>query len=268
MLLLALLGCAPPPSSLPSSDPGGSPPRWPEAGAPFHHPVLEVPEGFGTHSVFVVAGHGAGSNVGNLGCGCVREEAFTLDAASDLAARLQITGLFEITEARRDALRPSYPARLRHLTRSGAEVLIELHSDSRASREGIASGSVGGEACLCTDVDPGLSVLVSDEGGPALSARRLELARHIADALGRVGFPLYDGSRYGDLYDADTTPGVFLDRRGLMMLRRPTVPSIIIETHNALDPLEAARWREPRTRDAFARAVIEALLGYFSEVQD
>ncbi|HHO49508.1 MAG TPA: N-acetylmuramoyl-L-alanine amidase [Deltaproteobacteria bacterium] len=265
MWLSLLLACTSAPSILQGLGSGAPDPRWPEAGAPLHHPVLEVPEGFGRYGVFVVAGHGTGSNVGNLGCRCIQEEHFTLEAASDLAARLEITGLFEIIEARSDTARPSYPARLRHLARSGADVLIELHSDARGARVAEASGSVGDEICRCTDVDPGLSVLVSDEGGEALDAARLALARHVADALGRAGFPLYDGGRYGAQYERDTTEGVFLDRRGLMMLRRPKVPSIIIETHNALDPQEADRWEEPRTRDAFARAVLGALIAYFSE---
>jgi N-acetylmuramoyl-L-alanine amidase len=39
------------------------------------------------------------------------------------------------------------------------------------------------------------------------------------------------------------------------MLRRPQVPSVIIETHNAPDEREVARWDETRTLDAFADAV-------------
>ncbi len=264
MIALALLSCLDP-SRPPAPDPPeAAAPRWPEADAPLHHPVIGVPADLRSHRVFVVAGHGAGENKGNLGCRCVREEVFALDAASQLSARLAATGLFEVTEARSGEARPSYPARLRHLARSRSEILIELHSDARAIPVATAERSVGEDPCLCTEVDPGLSVLVSDDGGAALNAARLSLARHVADALGEAGFPLYDGNRYGDKYDRDTTPGVFLDRRGLMMLRRPKVPSILIETHNALDPREAARWEEPRTRDAFGRAMIDALVGYFS----
>jgi N-acetylmuramoyl-L-alanine amidase len=44
------------------------------------------------------------------------------------------------------------------------------------------------------------------------------------------------------------------------MLRRPRVPSVIIETHHALDFEEAERWKEPRTLEAFAAAVAQGLV--------
>lgn len=59
-------------------------------------------------------------------------------------------------------------------------------------------------------------------------------------------------------------PGVFVERhkpnKRIMMLRRPGVPSVIIETHHAWDTREAARWEEPRTRQVFATAVHAALV--------
>ena len=39
------------------------------------------------------------------------------------------------------------------------------------------------------------------------------------------------------------------------MLRRPAMPSVIIETHHAWHPDEWARWQEENTRLAFAFAV-------------
>ena len=49
----------------------------------------------------------------------------------------------------------------------------------------------------------------------------------------------------------------------IAMLRRPVVPSVIVETHQALDPADADRWREPTTWAAFgaalARGVTDAL---------
>jgi len=58
---------------------------------------------------------------------------------------------------------------------------------------------------------------------------------------------------------------VFVDRRTplrrrVFLLRAPRMPSIIIETHHALDYRESARWAEPRTHDAFAAAVAAALV--------
>ena len=38
------------------------------------------------------------------------------------------------------------------------------------------------------------------------------------------------------------------------------MPSILVETHNALDDREALRWEEPATRDALAHALAAALI--------
>lgn len=42
-------------------------------------------------------------------------------------------------------------------------------------------------------------------------------------------------------------------------LRKPTLPTIILETHQALHAGEWARWQESETYDALAAALIEAL---------
>ena len=65
-------------------------------------------------------------------------------------------------------------------------------------------------------------------------------------------------------YDADPTPGVFVDRHAaaqrIFVLRRPSMPSVILETHNALEPREAERWSELATIDAAADALAGALV--------
>ena len=86
-----------------------------------------------------------------------------------------------------------------------------------------------------------------------------------AESLAEAGFLPYPGCHYGGLYDQEGTAGVFIDRRGLMMLRRPTVPSIIIETHNAKDFEESLRWREERTAEAFAMAMADALTRFLAD---
>ena len=60
----------------------------------------------------------------------------------------------------------------------------------------------------------------------------------------------------------DQLPGVFVDRRDkrIFMLRSPVMPSIIIETHNAVDDREARSWNQPHTREAFATAIVAALI--------
>jgi N-acetylmuramoyl-L-alanine amidase len=235
---------------------------WPEPGAPLVHPVLEVPPGFATPTVFVVGGHGAPGNRGNVGAWCTREEDFTLDAADDLADLLQATGRFDVVRGRSGAERPTYPERLARLATSPATALIELHSDARGAASAHRT-TPDGETCWRNDLDAGFTVLVSDEGPAGLVSSRLALARAIAIAMANAGFPVWPGD-YEAEYAADEVAGVWRDRRGLAMLRRPGVPSVIIETHNARDGRESLRWEEDRTRHAFGRAVIAALLAYYA----
>jgi N-acetylmuramoyl-L-alanine amidase len=76
-----------------------------------------------------------------------------------------------------------------------------------------------------------------------------------------TGFLAYDGADYFGLYEADAEQaGVFVDRhddrKRIKVLRRPDVPSLVLETHQAWDWEENARWSEDRTYDALAGAVL------------
>lgn len=44
-----------------------------------------------------------------------------------------------------------------------------------------------------------------------------------------------------------------------MFLRRPAMPSVIIETHHAWDPEEAAAWQQAETWDRLVQALDVAL---------
>ncbi|TNE92550.1 MAG: hypothetical protein EP330_00995 [Deltaproteobacteria bacterium] len=105
---------------------------------------------------------------------------------------------------------------------------------------------------LRNDAQPGFTVLFNE--GEPLGPQRRQLARDLAASLTAAGFLPYTQG-YGELYDADDVPGVYVDRRGLKMLRTPEVPSVIIETHHALDPAEVACWKRPETHASFAQAV-------------
>jgi len=106
----------------------------------------------------------------------------------------------------------------------------------------------------------GFTVLVSDEGSPAEVLGRARLANAVATRMTEAGFPPYDGRDYGERYEHGEVSGTFLDRRGLLMLRRPAMPSVIVETYHAYDLEEVRRWDEPATVDAFARALAQAIL--------
>jgi N-acetylmuramoyl-L-alanine amidase len=155
-----------------------------------------------------------------------------------------------------------YAARLEEAAAWGADAFVSLHSDVRGavSRWSPAPGL----DCPVAPEAPGFAVLYSDEGEPALGARRLALGGAVARRMIEAGFLPYGGAEYAGSY-ARREPGVFVDRHPagerIFVLRRAAMPSILVETHNALDPREAARWADPGTVDAFAAAVLAALGG-------
>jgi N-acetylmuramoyl-L-alanine amidase len=111
-------------------------------------------------------------------------------------------------------------------------------------------------------------VIYSDDAEPALLARRRTLALALGEALEEARFLPYAGPSYAHDYASIGEAGVFLDRRPrnarIFVLHRPRMPSVLVETHNALHDLEAVRWDAPETRNAFAAAVARALIAALS----
>lgn len=216
--------------------------------------------------VYLDAGHGAPGNSGNQSVLCEAEETHTLAVAERVADRLRRTGRFIVIVSRTGAQRPRYPRRLRNAAKHHADVFVSLHSDARG--EATLWQPTPGVFCLRNDAVPGMGLLVSDEGPALLVERRLKLARTLSSTMAATGFHLYDGTEWLSQYEADSTPGVFIDRRPknqrVFLLRAPRMPSVIIETHHALDFLENARWKDPATADAFGDALAAGLQAFLN----
>jgi N-acetylmuramoyl-L-alanine amidase len=236
------------------------PRRWPGAEAALTLPAPGFAEGAAPVRVMIDPGHGAPGNHGNTSSFCVEEQDAMLDLAGALADRLEATGHVEARLTRAPGHLVDYAARLEDAAAWGADAFVSLHSDVRGavSRWSPAPG----EECPMALDAPGFAVLYSDEGDPASAAPRLALGGAVARRMIEAGFLPYGGAAYAGSY-ALAEPGVFADRhpaeQRIFVLRRAAMPSILVETHNALDPREATRWREPATLDAFAAAVAAAI---------
>ncbi len=252
----------PAPAAPTPSDPVASP-RWPAASTPLTVAKVEFPPGFGKKRIYLDAGHGAPGNEGNSSVTCEPEESFTLRVAQELARRLEATGHFRVKLSRKPGQRPTYPGRLEEAERWQADLFVSLHSDARGEASWwMASPD---QWCLRNDAAPGYSVLYADDIPEPLLSRRLILARALARRMGDAGFYPYGGEDYVGLYDPDSEqPGTFVSRhqpgQRIFVLRKPPMPSVIIETHHALDLEEVARWREERTLEAFAAAVAQGVV--------
>lgn len=251
---------APPPASAPPSFPDLA---TPEPGAdvevlPFDGSALRRPL-----RILLDAGHGAEKNQGNTSSYGVAEEDFTLDLAHDVEAELEATGAFDVRPSRVAGDRVPYAARIEAAAAMGAEAFVSLHSDVRGTVR-TWSPVPGVEARASVDA-PGFSVLFADEGAAPLVARRRALAIAVATEMREAGFFPYGGAEYQGLYAPEpASAGAFVDRhedrKRIFVLRRAAMPSIIVETHNALDPREAARWDEGWARRAFTMALARGLV--------
>ena len=263
-LLLATALSAPDAGTPPPVPPEPAPvARWPAANAPLTVARVEFPKGFGRKRIYLDAGHGAPGNEGNTSVTCEREQDHTLRVALDLARRLEATGHFRVKLSREGERRPLYPARLEEAEHWRAALFLSLHSDARGeAHEWFPTPE---RACSRNDLAPGFSVLYADDTAEPLLSQRLRTARALARRLDEAGFLPYGGEDYVGLYAPDALrPGTFVSRhepgRRIFVLRKPTLPSVIIETHHAWDYEEAARWHEERTLEAFAAAVAQGLV--------
>jgi N-acetylmuramoyl-L-alanine amidase len=240
---------APPPPEVPP------PPRWPAADAPLGAPVAVFPAD--SHvAIYVDGGHGAPKNHGMQAVSCRDEEELTLGYADALVERLGRDPSLAVAESRRDG-NIAYDDRIRAAERMHADLMLSLHVDSRA---GVVPPVLEENGCWSQAGEEGFAVLWSDEGDAGLVATRKRYAEAFAARLAEAGFTPYAGYAFTEVYAADPEhPGVYLDRHAdrqrIRVLRRPKVPSIIVETHHGRDLEEHARWDEPRTWDAFAAAI-------------
>ena len=243
-------------------------PSWPAPGAPLTVQSVKVPKGYRKKRIYLDAGHGYRANTGNTSVTCETEADNMLRVAEDLARRLEATGHFKVRLSRKAGQQVHYRTRVSEAESWKADAFVSLHSDARG--EAVWWEPSPGQKCLRQDATPGYSVLWTDEAAEPLKTHRVTLARGLARRIGEAGFLPYDGVDYVGLYAGDPEhPGVFVDRHEpgyrIMMLRRPRIPSVIIETHHALDFEEAARWKEPRTLEAFAAAVAQGLVDGLSD---
>ncbi|NUP11435.1 MAG: N-acetylmuramoyl-L-alanine amidase [Polyangiaceae bacterium] len=236
--------------------PIGWPELWPEE--------IDVPAVTGKKPIVVYldAGHGAKNNPGASSCFCVDEQDFTSSLAHDVEADLTALGGFKVVLSRPDAEMVQYAERVEAARRVGADAFVSLHSDIRGKPEEWRPD--GQTVCRRSEEAPGFSVLYSDEGTPELVTARKRLADSIASTMLEASFAPYLGKEYVDLYEPiPSETGVFVDRhedkKRIFILRRTVMPTVIVETHNALDPREALAFEDPIVRRNFSRALAKGI---------
>jgi len=270
LLLPLALGCAAdlPPEEPPTVEvpepppPAPPPPPWPLSSAGLSELDVAFPDDFGIRKIYIDAGHGAKGNTGNNGCFCQQEELFTLRVADRLAKDLEATGHFEVKKSRKGKSKTGYGKRVSDASQ-WADAFVSIHSDVRGPFD--TWDPRPGYTCNMNSGFHGFSVLWSDEGDDPLKSERQRLSDSLANRMVEAGFHPYDGIEYENLYEGNPdVPGSFVDvhqpGQRIMVLRRTTIPAVIVETHQAIDPDDVARWREEKTLAAFSAAVTAGLV--------
>jgi N-acetylmuramoyl-L-alanine amidase len=233
--------------------------RWPAAEVALRAlPPLGPPErGL---RIVIDAGHGEAGNTGNTSVRCESEADFTRRVQDAVVTRLGAAPELEVRAGRPSAALRDYGERIAAFDAWPADAVVSLHSDARAGDGPRIDPTTG---CTSAPGAAGFSVLYSDEGDPARVAPRERLAHAVAEEMVAAGFGPYTIGYADSLYER-VGVGVYVDRHApgkrIRMLRRPAVPVVIVETHQAWDAEEAERWTEGRTFDAFAAAIRRAVV--------
>jgi N-acetylmuramoyl-L-alanine amidase len=231
--------------------------RWPDR---VELTLLPPPVAGPKLRVVIDPGHGARDNTGNRSSYCKDEQDFTLELARDVRTALEDTGRFEVRLTREAGSTVEYRARLSDAESWGARAFVSLHSDVRGHAESWKPTPV--LECPRRRGGNGFAVLFSDESSADAELTE-SLASCIASEVTAAGFVPFGGIEYSADYQARRQAGVFADRHApgerIFVLRASSVPSVIVETHNALDDREARAWEQPATRRAFGRALARAL---------
>jgi N-acetylmuramoyl-L-alanine amidase len=238
---------------------------WPLVESPLHIGKLNIPAGFGIRRLWIDPGHGAPNNPGNLSALCEWEQDFTLRLAEHVQRYLEETGHFEIARSRYSSELVPYADRVTMARDWQAELFLSLHSDIRGNPD----SSQVRPGCIQSSQSPGFSVLWSDVGNDPLVQARHKWALALASEMEQVGFFPFRRSEYGGVYQPDDRqPGVFLDRhlpaRRIYLLHQPSMPSLLVETHNARDISEAKKWQESQTIQAFSMAIVRSIVRYLA----
>lgn len=166
------------------------------------------------------------------------ESAYTFDVTRRLAAELEALGA-TVLLTREDAngVGPCVDVRGRFAEDADADLMLSIHGN----------GSMNPD-------HEGFFVIVAE---PALSASQqepsLDLAASVIQALGDAGFA-----------ESNTIADALSQRSDLATLNFARRPAVLVELGEMRNPVEGALMEEPQTRQAYADALVAAILDWTS----
>ncbi|HEY2273955.1 MAG TPA: N-acetylmuramoyl-L-alanine amidase [Steroidobacteraceae bacterium] len=217
--------------------------------------------------IAVDAGHG-GVDPGAIGHGGTREKDVTLAIARALAARIGAEpGMRAVLTRDRDEFL-QLPARIQRARAAHADMFVSIHADSISDRN-VSGASV---------------YILSVHGASSEAAKELAEGQNAADLLGgglaeggaaapvvldvvqqeSIGLSATAAERVvSALESVGEVRKAQVQRAGFVVLKSPSIPSMLIETAYISNPAEERRLRNPGQQARLADAICGGVRSYF-----
>jgi N-acetylmuramoyl-L-alanine amidase len=225
------------------------------------------------HIVVLDPGHG-GVDPGAIGVSGNYEKVLTLAMAKELARQLTATGRYKVVLTRTDDRFMALRDRVAFARSAGAELFISIHADSHSDSETrgasvytLSETGSDREAALLAQKENKADVIAGldlNRQAPDVQSILIDLAQRETTNRSRV----FAGLLVQDLAKA----GIPLVQRpnrsaGFAVLTATDVPAALIELGYLSNPSEDRRLRTPGYEQRMARAMVQAIDGFFATLR-
>jgi N-acetylmuramoyl-L-alanine amidase len=223
------------------------------------------------HIIVLDPGHG-GIDPGAVSPNKTKEKDVVFAFATDLAAKLNETGLYDVRMTRDEDRFMTLPDRVNFTRKAGADLFIAIHADT-----------VRGQTVTGTTLYT-LSETASDEEAEALAQKEnkvdLIAGLNLAEQEGEVAdvlinlvqresknlANLFSRKALDDLRGVTTMTGKPIRSAGFVVLKSPDVPSVLIELGYLSSKSDEDRLKNPAWRARMAAALTKAIGRHFTAI--
>jgi N-acetylmuramoyl-L-alanine amidase len=219
--------------------------------------------------VAVDAGHG-GHDPGAIGQGRTREKDVALSVSRELAARINAEPGMKAILVRNADYYVDHRRRMEIAHQAGADLFVSIHADAVADRR--ANGATVYALSLKGASDEEARLLAEREnksvqiGGVSLDGKDKVLASVLLDLSQNASLSasLDVGSKViGELSRVVKVRRTSVQQAGLLVLKSPDMPSILVETAYISNPSEEQLLRDQRYQAKLAGAILGGVRNYF-----
>lgn len=219
--------------------------------------------------IAVDAGHG-GHDPGAIGQGKTREKDVALSVSRELAARINAEPGMKAVLVRNADYYVDHRKRMDIAHQAGADLFVSIHADAVADRR--ASGATVYALSLKGASDEEARLLAEREnksvqiGGVSLDDKDKVLASVLLDLSQNASLSasLDVGSKViGELSRVVKVRRSSVQQAGLLVLKSPDMPSILVETAYISNPTEEQLLKDKRYQGKLADAILGGVRNYF-----